>query len=401
MKIVALETIRPTVQPNLCFVRLHTDEGPIGLGESFYGAAAVETYLHEEVVPRLVGMVDAAPGAVEAALRPYVGYQGGGVEIRGNGAVDLALWDLLGKSTGLPLVDLLGGPCRESIKTYNTCAGPRYVSGPGEQHSANWGLAKVGEDAGTYEDLQAFLARPGELARELAAEGITGMKIWPFDRYAERSGGTEIETRELDEGLRIVAAIREAVGTAMDVMIELHGLWLPGPATKICRALAGYEPAWVEDPVRVDLGEALAQVRRESGVPVAAGETCTGQRGVLTLLRQQTLDVAIVDIGWSGGLSEARKIASLAEAFGVPLAPHDCTGPVGLAAGTHLACAQPNGLVQETVRAALYGWYPLLVTGLPEISNGRMYPHRAPGHGISMREDLLHEAGSIVRISRS
>lgn len=397
MKVTAVETVRTAIQPNLCFVRLHTDTGLVALGETFHGAAAVETYLHDQVAPVLLGVADPTPEAFARRLQPYVGFQGAGAEVRGNGAVDFALWDLLGQVAGLPLVDLLGGAVRESIRIYNTCAGPGYVSTTSRQESQNWGLS--GDGGQPYEDLQGFLTRPAELARELLAEGIGGMKIWPFDQAAERTGGVSITPDDLAGGVEIVAAIRDAVGFDMQLMIELHGLWQPGAAAAICKALAPYRPTWVEDPVRPDAVDALAGLRREIDIPLAVGETCVGRRGFLPLLQAHAVDVITVDPSWTGGVTEARKVASLADAFGIPIAPHDCTGPVAQAVATHLVCHQPNGLIQETARAFLRTWYPDLATGLPKITDGYIAPPRTPGHGISLRTDFLARPDTHTRMS--
>lgn len=384
MKIVALETIRPAVQPNLLFVRLHTDAGLTGLGEAFYGARAVEAYLHESVAPMLLGVSDPLPERVARLLTGYVGYQGAGVETRGNGAVDLALWDLLGQSSGLPLTDLLGGAVRDEVAIYNTCAGPGYISTSTRQESRNWGVG-AGD---RYEDLRAFLTDPAGLARDLWEQGIRGMKVWPFDTAAERTGGAEISPAELDQGLAVLAAVRDEVGQDMRLMVELHGLWTRPAAERILAALAPYRPYWVEDPLRSDAAAAYARLARVEGVPIAAGETCVGRRGFMPLLDSGAVDVLTLDLQWTGGLTEARKIASLADAYAVPVAPHDCTGPATLAACVHFVCSQPNGLIQETVRAFLHTWYGDLVTGLPEIGGGMARPGRAPGHGVRLREDL-------------
>lgn len=397
MKVTALETVRTAIQPNLCFVRLHTDTGPVGLGETFHGAAAVEAYLHDQVAPVLLGMADPTPEAVAWRLPPYVGFQGAGAEVRGNGAVDIALWDLLGQVAGLALVDLLGGAVRESIRIYNTCAGPGYVSTTSRQESRNWGLP--GDGTETYEDLRGFLTRPADLTRELLAEGIGGMKIWPFDQAAERTGGVSITADDLAGGIEIVAAIREAVGFDLQLMIELHGLWQPGAAAVICEALRPYRPTWVEDPVRPDAVDALAALRREVDTPLALGETCVGRRGFLPLLQAHAVDVITVDPSWTGGVTEARKVASLADSFGIPIAPHDCTGPVAQAVATHLVCHQPNGLIQETVRAFLRTWYPRVADGLPDIADGHITPPRAPGHGVSLRADFLARPDTHRRVS--
>lgn len=384
MKVTAVETIRPQVQSNLCFVRVHTDTGLTGLGESFFGARTVEAHIHETVAPVLLGMDDPSPQHVANLLTPYVGYQGGGAELRGNGAVDVALWDLMGQATGLPLARLLGGPVRDRIGTYNTCAGVRYVSTTTRQNSSNWGLAEDGQ----YEDLYAFLHHPARLARELWDEGIRGMKIWPFDEAAEASNGTDITPRELAAGLEIVAAIRSEVGLEMNLMIELHGLWTRTAAAKIARALAEFGPYWIEDPLRPDAVSALGALRAEIDVPIATGETCIGRRGFLPLFQAGAVDVATLDIGWTGGLTEAVKIASLADTYSVPIAPHDCTGPVSLAVATHLVCSQPNGLMQETARSFIRTWYADLAEGYPSLTADEIVLPTTPGHGVRLHEGL-------------
>jgi galactonate dehydratase len=398
VKLVAMETLRPAVQPNLLLLRLHADDGAAGLGEAFFGAAAVEAYLHDTAAPVLAGAAGPTPEGAARLLAPYVGYQGGGVETRGNGAVDLALWDLLGQRAGLPVVDLLGGAVRDRVKVYNTCAGPGYVRASSRQVSENWGLDAAG-GPGRLEDLEAFLHHPGELAAELWAEGIRGMKVWPFDQAAERTGGIGVAPADLDRGLAVVEAIREAAGDGMDLMVELHGLWDRPAATRILQALVPYRPAWVEDPLRPDAVDALARLAADAEVPIATGETCVGRRGFLPLLERGAVDVVTVDVGWTGGLTEARKVATLADAYGVPVAPHDCTGPVALAACLHLVLSQPNGLVQETVRAFLRTWYAELVTGLPAVEDGHVAAPTAPGLGVRLREDLADRPDVVRRVT--
>lgn len=384
MRITALETLRPAFQPNVLVLVLRTDDGAVGLGDAFFGSAAVEVQLHENVAPVLLGVDDPTPEWAARRLAPYVGFQGGGVETRANGAVDVALWDLMGQRAGLPVVDLLGGAVRDRMSIYNTCAGPGYVGTSVRQESANWG---IGSD-GRYEDLDAFLHRPAELARELLAEGVRGMKVWPFDIAAEQTGGTDITTADLDRGLAVVESIREEVGFDLDVMIELHGMWYRPAAERICAALTPFRPYWVEDPVRPDGVDSLAHLASAVDVPIATGETCIGRRGFLPLFEAGAVDIATLDTMWSGGLTEGRKIAALADTFGIPIAPHDCTGPISFAACVHLVSSQPNGLIQETVRAFLRTWYGELVDGLPEIVDGTIAPTRQPGLGIQLRPDF-------------
>ena len=386
MRITSLETLRPALQPNLVFVLLHADDGTVGLGEAFFGAQAVEAYLHETAAKILFDLDDVTPVGAALALRPYNGFASGGVEQRGNGAVDLAIWDAIGQRSGLSVSRLLGGATRTTLETYNTCAGADYVRTSTQQNSANWGIE---HSASQWEDLDAFLTRPEQLARELRAEGITGMKIWPFDRAAERTAGTSISSTEMDAALGIVAAARAGGGPDMRIMIELHGLWLLPTATEILRQLSEFDPFWVEDPIRSDAVDAYAQLRRRTEVPIAAGETAVGRRGFAPLLRAGVLDYATVDVQWTGGLVEARQVASLADAHGVPIAPHDCTGPATLAAAIHLTASSPNGVVQETVRAFLRTWYRDLVTGLPEVVDGMVTVPDDPGHGVKLRPEVL------------
>ncbi len=214
------------------------------------------------------------------------------------------------------------------------------------------------------------------------------MKIWPFDRAAEDTGGAEITAGALQAGIEIVAAIRQAVGPEMRLLIEFHGLWQLPAAARLLRALEPYDIFWVEDPVRPDNVTALAELAGMTSIPVAAGETICGRRSFRTLLEARAIDIAIVDVAWTGGLTEARKIAALADSFGVPVAPHDCTGPVSLAAAVHLLMSATNGLVQETCRAFYTGWYTDLVVREPLIENGMLWPFAGAGLGVDLKPGL-------------
>jgi galactonate dehydratase len=197
----------------------------------------------------------------------------------------------------------------------------------------------------------------------------------------------------------VVEAIREATGFEMDLMVELHGPWNRPAATRILKALTPYRPFWVEDPLRPDAVEALDRLAAEVETPIATGETCVGRRGFLPLLQRGAADVVTVDVGWTGGLTEACKVATLADAYGLPVAPHDCTGPVALAACVHLVLSQPNGLVQETVRAFLRTWYPDLVTGLPVVEDGHLATPTEPGLGVQLREGLADRPDVARRVT--
>jgi L-alanine-DL-glutamate epimerase-like enolase superfamily enzyme len=399
VKVTQLETLRVDEFPNICFVRVHTDAGLTGLGETFYGAQAVEAYLHETVAPYLLGQDPLRIDQHARSLYGYLGYRSSGVETRGNSALDIALWDLWGKATNQSVTQLLGGTCRDQIRIYNTCAGYRYVRGP-RQEVDNWGLPS--ENAlvqGPYEDLDAFLRCADELALSLQDQGIMGMKIWPFDPYAEASQGQYIGNSDLDRALEPFRKIRSAVGDEMDIMVEFHSLWNLPMAKKITQALAEFNPFWYEDPIKADNLDALAELARTTSVPITVSETLSGRWTFREAMERRAAGVIMLDLSWCGGISEAKKIATMAEAYQLPVAPHDCTGPVVLTASCHLSLNAPNAMVQETVRAYYTGWYQELVTALPVITDGMIAPPAGPGLGLELLPDLHRRPDAHQRIS--
>ena len=396
MKITAIETIRPEEFANLIWVRVHTDEGLVGLGETFFAAATVEAYIHEVIAPKMLGRDPLAIDRIARDLIPYVGFRSTGAELRGNSAFDIALWDLFGKVTGQPIAQLLGGFSRDRVRTYNTCAGSSYMRKAVGQSTANWGRGARRD----YDDLEAFLNRADELAEELLSEGITAMKIWPFDIAAERNDGLHISSAELKTALEPFEKIRRAVGDRIDIMVEFHSLWQLTPAMTIARALAPYGTYWHEDPIRMDGLADLKRYAEVSPAPVCASETLGTRWAFRDLLDSAAAGIVMFDIAWCGGLSEARKIAAMAEAWHLPCAPHDCTGPVVFCASTHLSLNAPNALVQESVRGYYRTWYRDLVTAVPEVKDGYVTVPPGPGLGMDLVPDLVDRFPSAVRISR-
>jgi len=398
MKITAVETVRLGEFPNLIWVRLRTDEGLTGLGETFMGAAAVEAYIHESAAPKLVGRDPIQIEAINKSLINYLGWRGTGVETRGNSAIDIALWDLFGKAIGRPVCEALGGKSRDRIRVYNTCAGYKYIRDERSQAVANWG---VGNKQGPYEDLEAFLHRADELALSLLEQGITGMKIWPFDIAAERTAGWDISPAELDAALEPFAKIRKAVGNRMDIMVEFHSLWSLPMAQRLARALEPFGTYWHEDPLRLDNLADLKAYAEHSKAWVCASETLAYTHSFREYLETGVAGVAMLDLSWCGGLSEARKISALAEAWHVPVAPHDCTGPVVYAASCHFSLHARNALIQESVRAFYSGWYTELVTELPPITKGEVTVNMKPGLGLDLLPDLDRRKDASVRTTRA
>jgi galactonate dehydratase len=395
MKITAIETTRVTEFPNLIWVEVSTDDGLVGLGETFRGAEAVEAYVHSLAAPLVLGK---DPRAIErhskTLLRGYLGFNGTGVETRAASAIDIALWDLLGQMCGQPIYQLLGGRCHERMRAYNTCAGYDY-NNKGVQRRM---IDKAGNvSRGPYDDQIAFVERADELAQSLLDEGFTAMKIWPFDGVAAQTDGQHISSTLMRAGLEPFEKIRRAVGDRIEVMCEFHSMWNTTAALAIARELKTFKPYWSEDPIKMDSVQALADYRRHSGIPVCGSETLAGRGAFRDLLVADALDVVMMDLSWCGGISEAKKIATLAEAWQKPVAPHDCTGPVVLMASLHLAFASPNAIFQEVVRAFLSTFYRDLVTELPVLRQGLLDAPHAPGLGTQLAPGLKQRADAVSR----
>ena len=385
MIITAIETLRVEEFPNLLWVQIHTDEGITGLGETFFLPQTVEAYIHETAAAKLIGRNPFEIDRLARDLNGYLGFRSTGAEVRGNSAIDIALWDLFGRATGQPLAQLLGGFSRDKVRTYNTCAGSTYMRKNQGQKTGNYGLDGVRRE---YDDLNGFLNHAGDLAEELLEEGITAMKIWPFDMAAEKTDGQYISSADLKLALQPFEEIRKRVGDKMDIMVEFHSMWQLLPAMKIARALAEFDTFWHEDPIRMDSLASLKQYKTASTAPICASETLGSRFAFRDYLETGVAGVVMLDIGWCGGISEGRKIASMAETWHLPVAPHDCTGPVVLSASTHLTLNATNGLIQESVRAYYKTWYQDLVTALPPVADGFITVPPGAGHGVELRPDI-------------
>ncbi len=386
MKITKLETLRIKERSNLLWLHVHTDEGVVGLGETFFGAQTVETYIHEYIAPRVIGRDPLQIDLLSAELVGYLGFRSTGAEVRGNSAFDIALWDIFGKVVGQPIAQLLGGFTRNQIRTYNTCAGIDYIKKSSGQNTHNFGLSN--QSSKSYDDLNAFINCADELACSLLEEGITAMKIWPFDGVAEKSRGQYISDSDLTQCLKPFEKIRTSVGNRIDIMVEFHSMWQLLPAIQIARSLEPYNTFWHEDPIKMDSLSSLKRYSEVSKTPLCASETLGSKWAFRDLLETNAAGVIMLDVSWCGGLSEARKIASMAEAWHLSVAPHDCTGPVVFCASTHLSLNLPNALIQESVRAFYNTWYKDLVTALPVVTNGMITVPEGPGLGLELHADI-------------
>ena len=387
MKITTVESFVHPDFPNIIYVKISTDAGVYGVGESYYFGRTVATFVEEFVAPTLIGLDPANIESISRKLTTYIGALSSGVEMRAKSAVDIALWDIKGKVEGKPIYQLLGGSSK-ALPIYNTCAGRGYMR-KSDQDSSAWGISA---DNDQYEDLQAFLTDAGALAKTLQAEGIGGMKIWPFDIYAEKNDGADISDEDLKKGLIPLQKVRDAVGEKMQLMLELHALWSPVAARKIFEATKDLNLSWIEDPIYPDLLDDYAILRGKGYAPIAHGETISSFTRVEALLKNDYIDVLTLDLGWCGGFTQGIKFTQATKKYGKSIAPHDCSGPIGLIAGAQLSTASDNALVQETSRASLRTWYPMIASKLPKIADGKLSLGSEPGLGTDLTSTFTSAA---------
>ncbi len=399
MKITEIRTVHFATFPNITLLELVTDSGIVGLGETYYTPRSVTAYIEEVLAPMLL---DCNPLQIEAVWRrAYDGshvYGNKGLEMRALSAVDVALWDILGQHVEQPIYQLLGGSSHpDGALVYNTCATAGYAQGtPGIQR-ANGQLITT-----AYQDYEAWALNGGEdagkLARSLLDEGISGMKIWPFDPFAVSNRGQTISWQEIDAGLRPWKEIRDAVGLEMDVILEGHGYWALQPARMIAEALEPYKPALLEDLMKPDNLHTLAKLRESTRTPICASELLMNRYAVEEMMRANACDVVMTDVTWAGGITEARKIANLAETHNMGIIFHDCTGPVALAAALHLSVHCTNTWRQEIVRSFTSSFYQELVDHHFEVENGHMHAPSRPGLGVALRPEARERADCTVQI---
>src|ERR1035437_3139175 len=399
VKITSIETLRTEEFANVIWVRVHTDAGLIGLGQTFYGAGAVEAQIHDTFAARLLGR---DPLQIEAIHRDMLNLpmaqSSTGVEYRAASAIDIALWDLFGKVCHQPVHQMLGGLCRDRQRIYNTCAGYKYVRSTNIKPVSNWNL---GVSDGPFEDLDGFMNRADAVAESLLESGIGAMKIWPFDPAAQENHGLFISAEQMKKAIEPFEKIRKAVGDKMEIMVEFHSLWNLPTAMKIAKALEPYNPTWYEDPIRMNSPQALAEYARSTDVWVCASETLGSRYPYKDMLDRDAMHVVMADLCWTGGLTEGRKIAAMAETYHRPFAPHDCIGPVGFAAAVHTSFSQPNTLIQESVRSFYTGWYKELVTVVPTIKDGYVYPMEGEGLCIDLLPAVYRRSDLTVRRTNS
>lgn len=356
MKIAKLETFLANAGlRNYLFLRLTTDTGLVGLGEASleWQEQAVRTLIHEWVEERVIG---ASPFDIEHLIGGLIRdqYQGGATVMTAISGVEIACWDLIGKACGQPVYKLLGGRAREKLSAY----------------ANGWyGGSRTPQD---------YAAK----ASEVVAAGYKALKFDPFG-----IAWKEMSSEQMDEAEQIVAAVRKAIGERIELMIEVHGRLAAGSAISMGRRLEKYHPAWYEEPVSPLALELLREVKSALSFPIAAGERLYTLEEFARMLTLRACDVVQPDLAHCGGLWIGKKIAALAEAQDVVVAPHCSVGPVALAAAVHFGWATPNVRVQEDFSGYDVLWRGELVQSEALCVDGVFVLPELPGLGVELNPE--------------
>ena len=382
-----ITTLRNPNYPKIVWVIVKTTDGLKGIGETSYDPDTVEAFIQGEGSDYLLGK---DPSSIDLHWEKLskVGSHiklGNSGEMRGLSALDMALWDIKARKYKVPLYELIGGLSRDKIKVYNTCAG--YSYGVNRKGSKLPGDIDHKSDQ-PYEDQFAFINDPEGLAESLLSEGYSAMKIWPFDQFVPNNDGNMIDLQELEKGTEPFRIIREKFKNKMEIMLELHSFWNLPSAIRIAKSVEKYNPFWIEDPIPMDNFDTLYQFKKSTSIPTTASETVTTRWQFREMFEKRAVSICMFDISWVGGLSEAKKVSTMAEAYNLPIATHDCVGPVTLAFSVQLSLNAPNTIIQETVRAFNNTWYQEIASNLPDIRNGYAYATSEIGCGITLSESF-------------
>ena len=317
MKITSVETF--TYWINWCnwlFVKIETDEGLVGWGEgSLHGAIKSVEAAIGELSLYLVGK---DPSGVEAhwqAMYHAWRWRGGATLSTALGALDIALWDLEGKRLGVPVYRLLGGPFRKRLRVY----------------ASHWLTGATTPD-------QAFSG-----AQEAVGRGFSALKWSPFNRDRLR----ENEAREISRATDMMAAARAGAGSDAEIFVECGEQLSPRTAVIAATAFLPYRPGWFEEPIPFENAKAMIALQREMPVPIATGERLLSRWEFRELLEGAGCKIIQPDVMHGAGITEMRKIASMADMYYIPVAPHNPGGPICNLAAAHVAAAIPNFLILE------------------------------------------------------
>lgn len=348
VKITQLETF--LVKPRWIFLKIHTDAGVTGLGEPLLEGRAltIQTAI-KEIEPYLLGKDPRRVVHHWQAIYRHAFYKGGPILTSALSGIDQALWDIKGKLLNVPVYELFGGPTRDRVRIY-----------------------------GRASNADEMKARK--------KEGYTVIKTGVAKEYPARAVEN---TAFIKHAVENFASLREAGGDAMDIGIDFHGAIPPQTARILIHELELYQPMFIEEPCQPQNVDVLADIARSTYLPIATGERIFTKWGFREILEKEAASVLQPDLCHTGGITEARIIAGMAEAYYAVIAPHNPMGPISLASGLQLAASIPNFLVQEQV--SLGEGY--LKEPFKLQSDGTVMIPTGPGLGIELDEDKL--AGKI------
>jgi len=358
-------------KPNWVWVRVHTDSGLVGLGETYPRNEVEASVVHSTIAGLLLGRDPRDIERIWADLYRTFDFQvTGGAEMRALSAIDLALWDLLGKALGQPVYRLLGGKSNPEVRLYNTCFPHKYD----------------------------FTKEPDKIMRELIDRyGIKAIKIWPFDRAAHGNQHEYITGADLEEGLYPVRLLRDKFANEIEILMEFHSGWDLTSAIRIAKALEPYRPMWLEDMLLPGNFEQYRQLAEATSIPLTISERLAGRMQFLRLLESRAARYVMFDVTWCGGLSEARKIANMAEAFELPVAPHTAGGPLLFYASTHLATALTNLAIQESCQVFYESTWPAMLSNPLVPKDGAVRVPELPGFGMEIKPEVWTHPAAVTR----
>lgn len=358
MKITRFETLMANAGlRNYLFIRLHTDNGLTGIGEASleWQEKTVQTIAHEWVEGRVLGH---DPFDVERIVGDLIRdqYQGGSTVMTAISGTEIALWDIIGKACHQPVYKLIGGRYHDRLSAY----------------ANGWyGGAHTPDDY-------------AERAREAVERGYRALKFDPFG-----TAWKDMSDEDIDESIELVAAVRDAVGPKIGLIIEFHGRLSVGSASTMIRRLERFNPLWCEEPVAPENLDLLAEVKRNTHVPVSAGERLYTTADFYRLAALRACDIVQMDIAHCGGLLVSKKIAAITAVQDMRIAPHCSIGPVALAAALHFDISTPNFMIQENFGDFDVPWRSALVRGWNPIQFGEFVLSDAPGLGLELDDAVI------------
>ena len=355
-------------------VRVYTDDGPVGLGECYWGAGV------EAVVRRLGPLiVGEDPRNIDWLFQKMVrGMSGagstGGTVVTAISGVEMALWDLAGKALGAPIYNLLGGRYRDRIPIYLDCGRGK---SPEPESWAERALEGRAQGFSMLKFDTASALPPG--ATEDARRALR--KRWLAGTY-------ELPQAHIGLIVSLMGAVREAVGPDVELALDCHWTYTPRDAVRLAQELAPLRLKWLEDPTPPDNIEALKRVTDNSPVPICSGENHYTRHGFRAMITTQAVDIIQPDVPKVGGLLEAKKIADLADLYYIPMAAHNVSSPIGTVAACHACASIRNFLVMEFHCSDVTWWNDLVVTGEPVIKDGYVTVPERPGLGYELNEEV-------------